>query len=96
MVKATDKIEVILLDKSAQGMSLNTIVIAALVVLVMVILSAIFMGRMGIFTQIISDCPAECVEPDYMGNCPGDMTPISGYDCPGTMICCEELGGDTS
>ncbi len=42
--------------KKAQGLSMNTIIIAAIALLVLVILSIIFMGRMGWFTQSSSDC----------------------------------------
>jgi len=42
--------------KKAQGISLNTIIIAAIALLVLVILSVIFMGRMGIFTRNSNDC----------------------------------------
>ncbi|MFW6449866.1 MAG: hypothetical protein ACOCZ6_02330 [Nanoarchaeota archaeon] len=44
----------------AQALSLNTIVIAALVVLVLVILAAVFMGRMSVFTGEVSECRGEC------------------------------------
>jgi hypothetical protein len=37
--------------KKAQGISLNVIIIAAIALLVLVILSVIFMGRMGIFGE---------------------------------------------
>ncbi len=42
--------------KKAQGMSVNVIIIAALALLVLVILSIIFLGRMGIFTGSIKEC----------------------------------------
>ncbi len=37
--------------KKGQGISLNVIIIAAIALLVLVILSVIFMGRIGIFTR---------------------------------------------
>jgi len=36
--------------KKGQGLSLNTIIIAAIVLIVLVVLWAIFTGRMGVFT----------------------------------------------
>jgi len=41
--------------KKAQGMSLNVIVIAALALIVLVVLVAIFTGRMGLFTQSLRE-----------------------------------------
>jgi hypothetical protein len=43
-------------NKKAQGMSINVIVVAAIALLVLVILSVIFMGRMAIFTKNTNDC----------------------------------------
>jgi len=37
-------------NKKSQGLSLNTIIIAAIVLVVLVVLWAIFTGRMGMFT----------------------------------------------
>ena len=37
--------------KKGQGLSLNTIIIAAIVLIVLVVLWAIFTGRMGVFTK---------------------------------------------
>ena len=42
--------------KKAQGISLNVIIVAAIALLVLVILSVIFMGRMASFTQGSNDC----------------------------------------
>ncbi len=43
-------------NKKGQGLSLNTIVIAALVVLVLVILSVVFMGGMAEFSWFVGNC----------------------------------------
>jgi len=51
-------------SKRGQGLPMNTIVIAAIVLVVMVVLILIFTGRMGGFTQDIQQCTAkggECV-----------------------------------
>ncbi len=42
--------------KKSQGLTLNTIIIAALVLIVLVILVLIFTGRMGITRQQVDDC----------------------------------------
>lgn len=42
-------------NKKAQGLSLNTIIIASLVLIVLVVLILIFSGRMGMFGQDLDD-----------------------------------------
>lgn len=49
------------MNKKAQGMSLNVIIIAALGLLVLVILAAIFVGRTGLFTKEVDKCTGSCV-----------------------------------
>ena len=39
-----------------QGISLNVVVIAAIALLVLVILSVIFVGRLGLFGEKAADC----------------------------------------
>jgi hypothetical protein len=42
--------------KKGDGLSINVIVVATIAILVLVILSVIFMGRMSIFTKNSNDC----------------------------------------
>lgn len=44
------------MNKKAQGISVNVIIIAAIALLVLVILSVIFIGRIGIFSSQVGDC----------------------------------------
>mgnify|MGYP001173580196 CR=1 FL=1 len=44
------------MNKKAQGISMNVIIIAAIALLVLVVLSVVFMGRMGIFSSGSADC----------------------------------------
>ncbi len=57
------------LMKKSQGLSLNTIIIAAIVLIVLIVLWAIFTGRMGGFVQGLqqaeSDCDALCKAAGY-------------------------------
>lgn len=48
-----------ILDKKAQSMSLNTIVIAALVVLVLIVLSVIFIRSSGNFVDDVGSCASQ-------------------------------------
>ena len=44
------------LNKKAQGLSINVIIVAALALIVLVILGVVFMGRIGLFAGQTSDC----------------------------------------
>lgn len=46
-------------NKRAQGLSLNTIIIAAIVLIVLIVLWAIFTGRMGGFAKEVAVCRGE-------------------------------------
>ena len=49
--------------KKAQGISINTIIIAAIGLAVLIVLFAIFTGRLGIFTKTVQDtdtCVQKC------------------------------------
>jgi len=43
-------------NKKGQGLSITTVVIAAIALLVLVVLAAIFAGRLGIFSWKTKDC----------------------------------------
>ncbi len=49
--------------KNAQGLSITTIIVAALALVVLVILFAIFTGRIAIFGRGITECPGRCEMP---------------------------------
>ncbi|MBW3001723.1 hypothetical protein KY338_01015 [Candidatus Woesearchaeota archaeon] len=49
--------------KKAQGLPITTIIIAALALVVLVILFAIFTGRISIFGRGITECPGRCEMP---------------------------------
>ncbi len=89
--------------KKAQGLSLNTIIIAAIVLIVLVVLWAIFTGRMGVFTKGVKDieklrCTDDIIGgqassiPDDEGSivCPAGKSRIPGTftDISETEICC--------
>ena len=54
--KSFDQFGNLRFQKKAQGLSLSTIVIAAIVLIVLVILIVIFTGRMSGFVDNIEDC----------------------------------------
>ena len=77
-------------SKKAQGLSLNTIIIAIIVLIVLVVLVMIFTGYFGrIFTPSVKSCTAQgggCAVQCNSGQLGNE---ISGADCPDkTLKCC--------
>jgi len=48
--------------KKGQGLSLNTIIVAAIVLIVLIVLWAIFTGRMGTFTEGVKTADEQAIE----------------------------------
>ena len=88
------------LDKKAQGISINVIIIAAIALLVLVVLSVVFTGRMGIWSQESSSCEpniGRCAPPG--AECGEEGTPVADYpteyraaNCPGEDQKCCTIG----
>jgi hypothetical protein len=78
--------------KKAQGISMNVIIIAAIALLVLVILSVVFIGRMGTFSGETAGCASKggtC----YEGGCPQGTTPFSSGTCAEEgEACCLPVG----
>lgn len=90
------------MNKRGAEISLNVIIVAAIALLVLVILSVIFMGRMGIFTK--QSAGTEYCKVTLNGECAGlgfDNKPIKCEDfIPGTTrigtcdagdYCCKKI-----
>ncbi len=70
------------MDRKAQGLSLNVIIVAAIGLLVLVILSVIFIGKMGGTSRDIDRCETKggsCVVStgDSAADCPTGIAPGS-------------------
>jgi hypothetical protein len=79
------------MSKKAQGISLNVIIIAAIALLVLVILSVIFMGRMGTFGQQTKSC--ESNKGKCLATCNTEFpTQFDAYECPTAQVCCLPVG----
>lgn len=77
--------------KKAQGISMNVIIIAAIALLVLVILSVIFIGRMGGWGEKTAGCATQggtC----YDGRCPETTTPFSAKCEQEGYVCCLPVG----
>ncbi|MBI2653560.1 hypothetical protein HYX02_01990 [Candidatus Woesearchaeota archaeon] len=81
--------------KRAQGISINAIIIAALALVVLVVLFAVFTGRFGIFSRSLNECTGTCtvkslctppsaVLPDK--SCGGKEGVVSSKDSYGGLI----------
>ena len=76
-------------NKRGQGLSLNTIIIAAIALIVLVVLVMIFTGRMGAFTGGINKCVnqgGECVSNAATECTDVGGTIITASNCPDN--CC--------
>jgi len=51
-------------SRKAQGLPISTIIIAALGILVLVVLAAIFSGQIGKFSIAANACPGRCYKAD--------------------------------
>jgi len=94
-------------NKRSQGMSINVIIMAALALVVLVVLLAIFTGSIGKTSQNIGSCITKggiCADDDRLkgantlkGTCGGDY-PIPIFvsgECPNTNpknLCCIKAG----
>jgi len=67
------------MNKKAQGLSLNVIIIAAIGLLVLVVLAIIFTGRSGIFVREIEKCTGVCVMEKE--DCAGTYSRIVSQAC---------------
>ncbi len=80
------------MNKKGQGISINVIIVAAVALLVLVVLSVIFLGRFGVFSQKTVSCEGQggsCV----VGPCPGGLRAYDIWVCPNTptgatQTCC--------
>ena len=78
-------------NRKAQGLSINVIIVAAIALLVLVVLSIIFVGRLGIFGEKTAACAS--VGGTCYGTCPAGTTEYpGGARCPDaegvTQKCC--------
>ncbi|MBN2421872.1 hypothetical protein JXB41_01480 [Candidatus Woesearchaeota archaeon] len=85
------------MKKNAQGLSMNTIIVAALALLVLIIIAMIFTGRIKLWRESTDSCASNggvCVSDEIdrtTGNyreCSGTYEKAISGDCPEEMICC--------
>ena len=78
-------------NKRGQGLSLNTIIIAAVALIVLVVLVMIFTGRMGAFTGGVNKCVNQggaCKSQTFCDAAPKGTVITGATGCTGTDVCC--------
>jgi len=79
------------LDKKAQGLSLNVIIIAVLALLVLIVLAVLLINYINGTNEGLKDCQfkgGKCVEYMDHDSCPSQQT-IPGTTCPDDGFCCK-------
>ena len=87
-------------NKKSQGIALNVVVIAAILLLVLVVLSVMFTRKMGGFTKELGACRGDCIEesecrviaPEGHDPCDDPLTPTATggvrISLSGRSVCC--------
>ena len=85
------------MNNKAQGLSMNVIIVAAIALLVLVVIVAIFSGRMGIFNRDLTDqAKNECTSKggECLDTCGDGYVQSFGMTCEGAgKICCMKVSG---
>ena len=68
--------------RKAQGMPINVIIIAVLALIVLVVIAAIFTGRVRIFSQNLESCAAKQGHCD--SKCGSNYAVVTNTNCPET------------
>ncbi len=70
------------IHKKSQGMPINVIIIAALALIVLVVLAAIFTGRVKIFSENLQSCAAKQGQCEKGPLCPSNKALVTNTNCP--------------
>ena len=86
------------MDKKGQGISINVIIVAAIALLVLVVLSVIFIGRVDIFSRRSNECGSFgsntlCADSCGEGDAVDFATPHPTFTCSTEgQRCCLKAG----
>ena len=72
------------MDKKAQSISINTIIVAAIALAVLVVLFVIFTGRISLFSKGVSEtdtCAQKCASLNMQFDTAPTSTPAVGSEC---------------
>ena len=83
-----------MINKKAQGLPLNTIVIAAIAIIVLIVMVMFFSGSFRKANQGLDDCPAKGGYFHPTAECPeGGIPTPTGLEGD-NKYCCIRIGGD--
>ena len=82
-----------MLTKKSQSLSINTIIVAALALVVLVVLIMVFTGKIRIFSSTLESCAAKQGECLSKTECTGNKVQIPNTECDKTAgkICCVQI-----
>ena len=86
-------------NTKSQGMPINVIIIAALALVVLVVLLAVFTGRIKIFSENLQSCAAKQGQCEKGLSCPSNKALVTNTNCPetaddkqqGKNMCCVQV-----
>ena len=88
-------------NPKSQGMPVNVIIIAVLALIVLLVLTVIFTGRVRIFSSTLESCSAKQGQCETGPLCPTNKAMVTGTNCPETAqdkqsqskksICCVQV-----
>ncbi len=81
------------MNKKAQGVSINVIIIAIIAMIVLVVVVAIFLNQLGWFTTGISECKGTCKLAE--DGCEAGEAKIPGTNCEEDEVCCLPITAET-
>ncbi len=80
------------LNKKADGLSMQVVIIAIICIIVLAVLVAIFLSKTGIFGTQVSNCRAKGGECQPVAPCPEKEVAVGGLCTDPEYVCCIPLG----
>lgn len=85
--------------KKSQGMPLNVVIIAVLALIVLVVITAVFTGRVKIFSETLQSCAAKQGACESGFTCSKNKAAVPSTNCPeteedkrqGNNLCCVQV-----
>jgi len=88
-------------SRKSQGMPINVIIIAALALVVLIVLLAVFTGRIKIFSENLQSCAAKQGQCEAGLSCSSGKALVTNTNCPETeadkqsnpkkILCCVQV-----
>ena len=87
--------------RRSQGLSINVLIVAAIALIVLVVLAAMFTGRVKIFSEGLQSCRSQQGECESGISCPDNTALVTNAKCPESdddknnnrNLCCVSIPG---